>query len=225
MVISKIGCQIVTRYDRDPAWLDQARESVPPWVDIVEIEMPRRDVNLGDARADAFLQMREYDYVFILDDDDWIVPDVLEKCVTALESDDTISLAYTLEDEVTEDGTVIPIEDRKLRGRAMGTHLKKDRNSILHTAHHLILWRMADTLPHIDSMRGFALRAESVLLAEMLLHNAKVKFIPEVGYKWRQHGSNSSKNAKRLEDSAVSWIAHMTPIWAKFKREDDLIWQ
>ncbi|HSL73195.1 MAG TPA: glycosyltransferase [Ilumatobacteraceae bacterium] len=120
---------------RDPAVVAELRRraAADPRVRLVE----RPEAGGIVAGSNAALEMASGEFVVLVDHDDRIEPDALERVAAAIAADPTIDYVYTDEDKLAPDGTVYDTfhkpdwSPERLRSQNYCTHLSVLRRSIV----------------------------------------------------------------------------------------------
>lgn len=178
---------------RRPAWLDEACASIPAGF------KHRVATASADFQADRWRLAHSAEYVAWLDDDDRLVPGGLEACVTALEADSSIGVAFTHEARIDEHGVRVA-EDRRARTyRDVAMHPRE--------LHHLAVVRRAALDPALfDYAQRIGCGVDWLMRASAALRWGAIQ-VPIVGYEWRDHLDSLTR---RVEDASI--YEHAMPL-------------
>lgn len=154
---------------------------------------PGYDRMIGRGRYEGF-QLGESQLVSYVDDDDEIVPGIYSKILQEFKDEPRIDGLCTRE---KKDKT------NKRMGYGKFRYKYYDRRHFLRT-HHISTYRRASIDPFINEIQECPTTSEHTLVAILMLNNAIIKHLPEVGYYWTEHEGSTPvlgmKNHKKSQD-------------------------
>ena len=135
--------------------------------------------HIGRGRYDGFMSGSSALCSYV-DDDDLIEPGIYTKCLEAFEAESDLDGLCTR--EVVRDS----------QGDTCPTFMYEyyDRRH-LYDIHHLPVFNRASIAPYLHYLLDLPDGSEHSLWGHMLLNDAKIKHLPEVGYYWHIHEENS----------------------------------
>lgn len=136
--------------------------------------------HIGRSRYDGFTQ-GSAPLCSYVDDDDLIEPGIFTKCLKAFEDDPSLDGLCTREVIHGKSGSVTT---------SQFSHLFYDHRH-LYDIHHLPVFSRAVIEPYLPKLLDLPDGAEHSLWAYMLLDDARILHIPEIGYHWNIHEENS----------------------------------
>lgn len=151
------------------------------------------------------------EYVAWVDDDDRVLPGALDAAVRALDATGA-AIAFTFERQVNAKGEPLPWRAQKHQ------HSKMDVAMHPRSLHHLTVLR-ASALD--DEVYRHAARIgvgiDWLIRAWCTLKHSAV-VIPQVGYEWRQHAGQDTRNAEwtRTFEAAMPELRRVTRSWMTY---------
>lgn len=151
------------------------------------------------------------EYVAWVDDDDRVLPGAIEAAVTALDATGA-AIAFTLEHQITANGEPLPYRPRTL------PHRKMDVAMHPRSLHHLTVLRAScldDEVYQHAARIGVGL--DWLIRAWCTLKHSAV-VIPQVGYEWRQHPGQDTRNPAWTEafERAMPELRRVTRSWMTY---------
>lgn len=159
--------------------------------------------NVGAGRIKGFAQGTA-PYAAYVDPDDLVCRGAFQACIDALEADTNKVLAYTREARISEGGCLIAEWDKRLYEPFFGKPEEALR------AHHLSVYRRA-SLPDLTFLAEYYTVPEMALKQRMWDNN--FVFVDRVGYQWRQHSNNTSKQRAQHPQHISVILAEYHQLW------------
>lgn len=165
-------------------------------------------INTLDYRSAKVDALRHHEFVAFVDDDDFIEPDSITNCMTAI-SESGVAVAFT--NEVIEDVNGKFISSNTSRRRWMDITISPIG------MHHLCVFNTSHVSPDVQELdRKFGIGIDWFMKTSAALSGGAIH-VPKVGYHWVKHLSQDSQNPAYQKLHAIHQ-AEMSAIiqsWAK----------
>jgi glycosyltransferase involved in cell wall biosynthesis len=181
----------------DPSWTKQCYESLEKAQANIYI-FSQGSKSLAENRKIGF-QLGSADYVALVDNDDYIFPDIIPKCVKILDDNPEICGVYTGERYIDAQGNTLKDVYNKdaWNPRVMVDPRVVHNLSILRREAVEKSLHVMDKYPHIPE---YAMKV-------FLLNYGSYYHLAETGYAWRLHGKGAHRNKKMKDFIETVWFA------------------
>ncbi len=150
-------------------------------------QIPFTKGNIGVGRYNGF-NSGHAEFVSFVDDDDYVIPGIFEKCYRALDENPDAIGVVTREQRLIDGVLQAPDE----------IHLDAHWVSYFKFMHHLLMFRRDRILPFVELIKDCNTGEIAYLLIEVLSAGHKFCLVDEVGYVWRIH-EDSACNTLKME--------------------------
>ena len=159
--------------------------------------IPGTDGHIGIGRYRGF-HSGCAEFMSYVDDDDYIIPGIFEKCYAALDENPDAVGVVTKESPLKEGRIIPPVE----------ISMDVPWRLFVRRMHHLVVYRRSMVMPYVEAMKDQAFRSEYLLLIELLASGRRFALVDEVGYIWRLH-KNQVYNKRHPSDEVRNRVMEL----------------
>ena len=123
------------------------------------------------------------EFVSFVDDDDYIIPGIFQKCYDVLDRCPDACGVITKEQRLHEGTLYPPVE----------IPLDQGWVNMVKRMHHIVMVRREVVEPFIPRMKKWAFQSEDMLWSHLIASGHKFEILDEVGYIWRLHEKGAHK--------------------------------
>ena len=156
------------------------------WLEPITLHyIPATEGHIGIGRYNGF-NSGICEFVSFVDDDDYVIPGIFDKCYQALDANpDAIGV-------VTKEQRLVNGELQEPNQIDLNTHWV----SYFKSMHHILMFRRERILPFVELIKDCNTGEIAYLLIEVLAAGNQFCLVDEVGYVWRIHGDSACNTLK-----------------------------